>query len=195
MEVVWAPTGKIGLERLAKEKFDLVLCDINLPDIDGFEILKRAKADRRLAKMYEPQTIWVDGSTGTTDVAALLRKIVDHQTQAWPYLSKAVTISGNETTMVSINTEYLELILVELLGNMLLHTTDHETIQVVLHRQRNTSTFKGSGLGLIIVREFMELHNGSVTIESELGIGTTVTLHLPMAPEHQPEIPTHEPVA
>jgi signal transduction histidine kinase len=37
----------------------------------------------------------------------------------------------------------------------------------------------GSGLGLSIVRSVVEMHGGSVSIESTLGEGTRVTVHLP----------------
>ncbi len=43
----------------------------------------------------------------------------------------------------------------------------------------------GTGLGMCIVREIMELHNGSVDVESEYGQGTTITLWLPI-PDHSP---------
>jgi signal transduction histidine kinase len=41
------------------------------------------------------------------------------------------------------------------------------------------SQHRGTGLGLSLVRSFVELHSGSVTIESTLGRGTTVTCVFP----------------
>ena len=42
------------------------------------------------------------------------------------------------------------------------------------------SRHRGTGLGLSLVRSFVELHGGSVTLESTLGRGTTVTCIFPL---------------
>ena len=39
---------------------------------------------------------------------------------------------------------------------------------------------RGTGLGLSLVRAFAELHGGQMSIESELGEGTAVTVRLPV---------------
>ena len=38
--------------------------------------------------------------------------------------------------------------------------------------------FRGAGLGLSIARQVIEQHKGRVTVESELGRGSTFTIHL-----------------
>lgn len=60
---------------------------------------------------------------------------------------------------------------------------DHPRLFETFHRAENASNLPGTGLGLAIVKQIVELHHGSVTFESELGQGTTFTIHLPL---HQP---------
>ena len=45
-----------------------------------------------------------------------------------------------------------------------------------------TENETGTGLGLVLVKEFVEKNNGSVEIVSKLGEGTTIILYIPAAP-------------
>jgi two-component system cell cycle sensor histidine kinase PleC len=45
-----------------------------------------------------------------------------------------------------------------------------------------TKSKGGSGLGLAISRSLVELHGGTLAIESEIGMGTKVTVTLPAEP-------------
>lgn len=47
------------------------------------------------------------------------------------------------------------------------------------HRGRNVSNIPGTGLGLNIVKRFVDLHQGKIEVESTLGKGTTFTVILP----------------
>ncbi|MEK7616507.1 MAG: response regulator [Patescibacteria group bacterium] len=48
LEVFDFPDGKSGLAALRQQKYDLILLDIMLPDINGLEILKQIKQDNGL---------------------------------------------------------------------------------------------------------------------------------------------------
>jgi putative two-component system response regulator len=46
-----APSGEAGLEAAQRNQFDLIVLDIELPGIDGFEVCRRLKADESLAEI------------------------------------------------------------------------------------------------------------------------------------------------
>jgi PAS domain S-box-containing protein len=48
------------------------------------------------------------------------------------------------------------------------------------HRGKNVSNIPGTGLGLNIVKRFVDLHNGQTKVDSKLNIGTTFTISLPL---------------
>jgi CheY-like chemotaxis protein len=53
LETISASNGRQGLNLLRSEtnSIDLILCDINLPDVNGYDILKEVKADNVLYKI------------------------------------------------------------------------------------------------------------------------------------------------
>lgn len=56
---------------------------------------------------------------------------------------------------------------------------DQSKLFTSFYRASNTQTIPGSGLGLVVAKQFMELHGGAIKVDSKINIGTEVTLTLP----------------
>ncbi len=78
-EVIEAKNGREGLELFAREKPDLVLCDLRMPGIDGLEVLSKIREE-------SPETpIIVASGTGViSDAIEAIRR------GAWNYLLKPI---------------------------------------------------------------------------------------------------------
>ena len=59
--VALAENGRVALEMLAGEAFDLLLLDIAMPEMDGFQVLERLKADLKLRDVPVIVTSAVEG--------------------------------------------------------------------------------------------------------------------------------------
>src|SRR6266481_2542932 len=59
--IALAENGRIALDKLRKEPFDLLLLDIEMPELDGFAVLERLKADPQLREMPVIVTSSVEG--------------------------------------------------------------------------------------------------------------------------------------
>jgi PAS domain S-box-containing protein len=62
---------------------------------------------------------------------------------------------------------------------------DTEKLFEAFYRGKNVATISGSGLGLSIVKKATELLGGDVTLKSKIGIGTEITVTLPLKDEKE----------
>jgi signal transduction histidine kinase len=57
---------------------------------------------------------------------------------------------------------------------------DQEQLFEAFHRSSNVGTISGTGLGLAIVKKCVDIHNGQIAVESEIGAGTTFIITMPL---------------
>jgi signal transduction histidine kinase len=57
---------------------------------------------------------------------------------------------------------------------------DQPRLFEAFHRANNASKFPGTGLGLVVVKNAVDLHGGSITVNSQMDVGTTFTVTLPL---------------
>jgi len=56
---------------------------------------------------------------------------------------------------------------------------DQDNLFASFHRGSNVGNIAGTGLGLSIVKKCVDLHQGEINIDSQIGKGTTVTITIP----------------
>lgn len=55
-------------------------------------------------------------------------------------------------------------------------------------RGKNAKDILGTGLGLAVVKKCLDLHQGQISVKSELGVGTTFTVTIPQQPERDEKL-------
>jgi len=86
-QVFWAATGQRALELLAERSFDLLLADLYLPDMDGLEVVRQARAQRPPV----PVIVITGYSSLETAVAALRLGTADYLEK--PFTEEEITAS------------------------------------------------------------------------------------------------------
>lgn len=66
---------------------------------------------------------------------------------------------------------------------------DQKYLFEVFHRAQNVGQIAGTGLGMSLIQQAIEAHQGSIHFESQVGVGTTFTVVLPIKPLNEAHIP------
>lgn len=96
-------------------------------------------------------------------------------------LSNAIKYSPDESTIQFILTcfdSHLEIQIQD--WGIGIPEKDQPRLFEAFHRAANVTKVPGTGLGLVIVKNAVELHGGSITVNSQVGVGTTFTVTLPL---------------
>ncbi len=57
---------------------------------------------------------------------------------------------------------------------------DQQCLFESFSRASNVGTIQGTGLGLAIVKKAVDLHGGTISVQNQVGVGTTFTVTLPL---------------
>jgi DNA-binding response OmpR family regulator len=85
-----ADTGKLAMEAFKQKRFDLLVADLRLPDIDGMEVIKQVKAAKP-----ETEVIVITGY-GTTAKAVTAMKLGVHDFLPKPFTADQIMTAIDE---------------------------------------------------------------------------------------------------
>ncbi|MEK6480986.1 sensor histidine kinase, partial [Catalinimonas sp. 4WD22] len=121
--------------------------------------------------------------------------------------------SDQETIHVNLDKQFTRNVFLNLLSNALKYSPPHKPVDLIINtndtsltvkiidqgigipedeqqnlfnlffRARNVTNIEGTGLGLPIVKKYIELMRGEITFESKLEQGSTFTITLPLDQE------------
>lgn len=127
-------------------------------------------SDRRLQFIVEgkPRQAWVD--------LRLLGQILGHM------LGNAIHYSSR-TSLITLKLIYpdSERVIFQIQDQGIgIPIADQPNIFELFYRASNANQLPGTGIGLTVVKKAVELQNGTITVESMVGIGSTFTITLPL---------------
>ncbi|MFN8531122.1 MAG: PAS domain S-box protein [Anaerolineae bacterium] len=144
-----------------------------------------------------------------SDLDALCMQIVNELTDLPDYHNRIRYACSQRPLNAIFDQRLLQQIIINLLHNALKYSPPETSVQITLsqtngqitlriedegigiptedlkrlfepfHRAANVGAISGTGLGLVIAKEAIELHGGSITVESEVNVGTTFIVTLP----------------
>lgn len=62
-----------------------------------------------------------------------------------------------------------------------IYPQDQQHLFELFHRGENVENIPGTGLGLSVVKKCVDLQGGTISVESKVGVGTTVTVTIPQS--------------
>jgi hypothetical protein len=95
-------------------------------------------------------------------------------------ISNAIKYSKNDSTVkISTRTGEKKVLIKVVDQGIGIPQDDLASIGKKFFRAKNSLAVAGTGIGLYLTKYFIELHGGSVLIESEINVGTSISVILP----------------
>ena len=104
----------------------------------------------------------------------LIRKIIIN------LLSNAVKYSPQSSIVKLILTDEIQQIIIKIADQGIgIPLSEQPHLFEIFHRASNVGNVSGTGLGMAIVKEAVDLHGGTISFESKEGVGTMFTICIP----------------
>ena len=171
----------LDLSRLERETPDLAPVRVDLVVQDEVERIRPKTADNEIAVEVFSAPALV--AANHHDLATAVRNLLDNAIRYTDDGGRIVVTvrSGNGVAVLTVEDSG------EGIPSRDLDRVFERFYRVDSARARATG---GTGLGLAIVRHVAESHGGSVTVESELGVGSKFTLRLPLTDSGENSVPS-----
>ncbi|MFN8488049.1 MAG: PAS domain S-box protein [Caldilineaceae bacterium] len=163
----------LQLARIQAKRVEFQPVPLNLDELCR-KIIDEFQVQLKLEQQIEYQC--VDAALYTIQAdPKLLRQIINN------LLSNAIKYSPNGKP-IRVNLAYAEqkLILAVRDQGIGIPKADLTHLFEPFHRAGNVGAISGTGLGMVITKEAVELHGGSISVASEIGVGSTFTVSLPI---------------
>lgn len=117
--------------------------------------------------------------TGIVDAQKIEKILWNLLSNALKFTSKGGVISVIAEELISDGKKYIKLVVID--NGIGVSENDKEKIFDRFFKVQNSGSMnkEGTGIGLSIVKELVEIHHGHIEVDSDLGTGTTFTIILP----------------
>jgi signal transduction histidine kinase len=167
------------IARSDQRTFDMQAVEVDITDAIS-EVVARLESiaqGKQITVVFEPVAVKLVTNGSNEMLQQLLMNLVENAI-------KFTASKGTVTITTSLEDHIITVAVVDTGAGM----SRQDTVQAFerFYRADESRTKAGFGLGLAICKAIVEQHNGTITLNSELGIGTTATVTLPQAFLQQP---------
>jgi len=172
----------LDLARLNQRSFSVNLQDVDLTNVVAQAVTRHGPESQRVGVALVGETNGRSPAVADPDRALqVLSNLIENALRSTP-AGGSVTVAAHPGELVVSDTG----------PGIAADELPHAFERFFLYSRYASNRAVGTGLGLAIVKELTEAMNGTVTVESEPGRGTTFTVHLAERPVNTPLLDVSE---
>jgi signal transduction histidine kinase len=165
--LIWAKSQTHGIE------FNPEIIDLSISVIDVINLLKQ-QAETKHIKLFTEIKYGTIVIADTNMLQTILRNLISNGIKFTNEKGKIVISANSGNKFIEISVKDNGIGMTEETKNRLFNLGNSVS-------KNGTAGEKGTGLGLLLCKEFIDKHNCRISVESEIGNGTTFKFTLPKA--------------